>query len=204
MDRREMLVGDLGAIDGVVFTDLTGNGLTNDDPRVAGVEIQLFQDGGNGTFEGNAAGTDDTLVGTVNTGAQGDYRFDGLIDGLFFVRRDAINNLIPMPVQVATVTITPAQSEGLASTGVDTFDQTAQTVRDPADINFNIQDSSAAPEAVGGERDMVAALDNASAGNFLGAVSPNDNAFSTEFDGPKTGNVQTNPQIGSFGTLTLV
>ena len=85
---------------GSTFNDLTGNGMTSDDTAVAGVVISLYRDGGNGTFQGSAAGSDDTLVGTTTTGASGKYEFDNLTAGTYFIqetRRPASSSIKERP-----------------------------------------------------------------------------------------------------------
>ena len=63
-NRRVLAVTNLASITGVAFEDLTDDGLTGDDVRQVGETINLFLDGGNGTFDDG--GGDDTAAGSTN------------------------------------------------------------------------------------------------------------------------------------------
>ena len=55
----------LGLIQGIVFNDVSGNGLSVGDPMLNAASVQLYRDGGNLVFDdGNA---DDTLIGSMTT-----------------------------------------------------------------------------------------------------------------------------------------
>src|SRR5437868_429829 len=87
LESRSLLTANPGGtIHGVAFNDLTGNGLTADDTRLTAVTINLYKDGGNGTFQGAIPGSDDTLVGSVLTDASGNYSFDHLDAGTYFAQ----------------------------------------------------------------------------------------------------------------------
>lgn len=67
-------------LEGVVFQDITGNGFSEDltfndaagdQQALENVEVYLFEDGGDGTPDGN----DDTLVGATTTNNLGEYTF---------------------------------------------------------------------------------------------------------------------------------
>ncbi|MCA9230497.1 MAG: hypothetical protein KDA57_07590, partial [Planctomycetales bacterium] len=77
-----MLAADMAEIIGVVRADLQGDGDASNDVVVAGAIATLYRDGGNGTF-----GVDDTAIGSpVATNAQGQYRFDQVGAGKYFVQ----------------------------------------------------------------------------------------------------------------------
>ena len=42
--------------------------------RLANITVNLLRDGGDGVFEGKSPGSDDTLVGTATSNANGKYR----------------------------------------------------------------------------------------------------------------------------------
>ena len=79
--------GTLAAISGVVYNDLTGNGFSVDDTVRSGVTVQLYRDGGNGTFD-NGAG-DDTLTGSTTSAGNGAYNFANVASGTYFLREIA-------------------------------------------------------------------------------------------------------------------
>lgn len=159
MESRKLLAGDLGTISGNVFTDLTDNGFDVADTDLNGATLFLFQDGGNGTFDssGGVAAGDDVLVTSTTTNVTGDYSFADLADGTYFVEQDAIAGLLQRAAEtVKTVTISAANSAGVATQTVDNFDTTAQTLvantGSPQDTDTA---ATAGGEALGGERDIL-------------------------------------------------
>lgn len=156
LENRRLMASDLAAIAGVSYNDITNNGLTVDDQRLAGVTVQLFSDtNSNSIFD---VGTD-TLLETTTTNAQGEYRFDNLLAGTYFTRQLTPSGYVQNPgASVATITVTPVQAIGTAGTLIDSFNTTTQSVT-AADPGSSTDSSSlAAPEALGGERDMEVAL----------------------------------------------
>lgn len=152
LDKREVLAGNLGAIAGTAFIDLLNDGLTPDDPRLAGAEIRLWRDGGDGVFDGG--GADDELVGTVLSGEldgsnPGGYRFDDLTSGLYFVEQLAgpatEGYQIPAPIAVDLL------AEGNTVRTIDSFSETnlLLEVTSGAPLATSITE---APESVGGIR----------------------------------------------------
>ena len=143
LDKREMLAGDINTISGTVFNDLTGNGLTVDDPRLSGIQVRLFRDGGDTVFGG-----DDTTIGTVTTGAPGTYLFEDLEPGLFFLQQltTPVGVLVPAPIPI-TITRNTTQV-------IDGFDQTADALL--VNLGAPLDTSNLpAPEAIGGRRKIV-------------------------------------------------
>jgi uncharacterized repeat protein (TIGR01451 family) len=156
LENRKLMANDLAAITGVSFNDLTNNGLTGDDQRLAGVTVQLFSDTNtNGTFD---VGTD-TLEQSVNTNAQGEYRFDNLLAGTYFTRQLTPSGFVQNPgANINTITVTPLQAVGTAGTLIDDYNTTSQTVlaSDPGSSTDDF--ALVATEAIGGERDLSVAL----------------------------------------------
>jgi uncharacterized repeat protein (TIGR01451 family) len=156
LENRKLMANDLAAISGVSFNDLTNNGLTGDDVRLAGVTVQLFIDtNSNNTFD---VGTD-TLQQSATTNAQGVYRFDNLLAGTYFTRQLTPSGFVQNPGgNISTVTVTSGQATGTTGALIDSFNTTAQSVT-AADPGSSTDSSFAlAPEAIGGERDMFVAL----------------------------------------------
>lgn len=156
LENRKLMANDLAAITGVSFNDLTNDGLTVDDQRLAGVTIQLYSDTNtNGTFD---LGTD-TLEQSTTTNAQGQYRFDNLLAGTYFTRQLTPSGFVQNPgASINTITVTPTQAVGAAGTLIDDFDTTTQTVlaSDPGSSTDDF--ALVAPESIGGERDLSVAL----------------------------------------------
>lgn len=165
LDKRELLAGDINIISGTSYNDLTGNGLTADDPRLSGIQVRLYQDGGNGVFGG-----DDTTIGTVTTTASGTYSFDNLAVGRYFVEQ--LNTppgmLIPEVVVVDVARHTTQVIDGFDTTSTPQFEADAAT---PIE-NSNI----AASEAVGGRRKIELEFD-AGTGRVYAQVDTTNNYF---------------------------
>jgi uncharacterized repeat protein (TIGR01451 family) len=193
LDKRVVLASDLGAIAGVVYVDLDGDGLDATDTRLAGVDVRLFRDGGDGVFGG-----DDVLVGTVTSGAlasatPGGYRFDGLSAGLYFLEQDDADvpaGLInPNPVAVTVV-----NESGVRVEAIDEYDQTAVTLTANS-ATPNVPNSSLAPEAIGGARDVLLIHDTGAgqlnllvtpgtAELFIGSIGGSTGSALIQYDGP--------------------
>jgi len=181
LECRAMMANDLGAIGGVVFQDLTENGLTNDDARISGSIVTLYRDTGNGML-----GNEDTTVGTRTTDATGNYRFDTLTPGTYFVQRSLPTGYIQRPgSDMAMIVITPQAADGQVGRMIDSFDSSAQSVTATSMGPRTDASSINAPEAIGGERDLFVNLQSAA-----GAISLQSNAFNQrtlEFTSTATG-----------------
>ncbi|MCO6458200.1 MAG: DUF11 domain-containing protein [Pirellulaceae bacterium] len=175
LENRRLLASDcLAVISGTVFTDVTDNGLTGDDIRLLGVTVNLYRDGGNGTFEGSGAG-DDTLVGSQMTNASGEYRFEDLVQGRYFVEQEEAAGLLQRPGDnVQTVIVTAADALGTPGQVIDSF-ETPQTVTASSAGSMIDSSALAAAEALGGERDLYAELTSG-----MGELSLVSDAFGAE------------------------
>ncbi len=161
LTRRELLASDLGAIAGVAFIDEAGDGSSAGDPPVLvdaggdlvtpgtpgaqGIQIQLFEDtNGDTVFDVN-----DLLIGTDITDLNGNYRFDGLTAGRYFIEQQAVpqlNTPSAIPVDVTVV-------NGIQTALIDDYSLTSQTVTADAGTPTN-SDTASASEAIGGARDI--------------------------------------------------
>lgn len=175
LESRTLLSVDLTpSIAGIAFHDLKQDGLTADDIRLNDMTINLFRDGGNGTFDGKALGGDDSFVKSVTTDSSGNYRFDvNLSVGTYFVQQAGVPGLvIPAGRDVAKVTITSDDFKGVAGTTIDSFGTTSQLVSDSlyggkttssaAGMNVpivggaSVSSALGASEAIGGYRKLSA------------------------------------------------
>ena len=140
LDKRELLAADINSIAGAVYQDLTGDGLTPDDERLAGVQVRLFRDGGDGVFGG-----DDIEIATQTSDAMGEYLFENLETGLYFLEQLSAPPGLAIPEPLA-VDLTRNTTQT-----IDSFDQTDMILTasetTPAQSLF-----SAAPDALGGSR----------------------------------------------------
>ncbi len=159
MEMRRLLAGDIGAIAGNLFVDLTDNGFDVGDAQVAaGTNVFLYRDGGNGIFNssGGVAGGDDVLVGTDPSDVNGDYRFDDLIAGTYFVEQAPAAGFLQRATEIPkTVVITESQASGVLTTNIDTYDTTAQTVTAAQGATQSSSVATAVGESLGDERDIL-------------------------------------------------
>src|SRR5437764_11943833 len=81
LEGRAMLATDFGAISGIIYRDATGNGFTAGE-QVAGATINLYTDDGDNVFE---PGAGDALAQSTTSNASGQYRFDDLVTGDYWV-----------------------------------------------------------------------------------------------------------------------
>jgi len=73
-----------GVISGTLVEDLTGNGITADDPPIADRAVNLYRDDGDGVFESGG----DALVAQELTKSTGNYDFRRLSAGTYFVQQE--------------------------------------------------------------------------------------------------------------------
>jgi hypothetical protein len=146
---------DLAAITGMVFQDTTGNGY---DPgeELADVTIELYRDDNDGSFE---PGTDDLLEDTTTTDGNGNYRFEDLVAGSYFVRQppqtvgsESLDEDVSPPIVITTT-----DAAGIFGTSFDGF-TTVQLATASFLAGTTADSSVAAPEALGGERDLFVEL----------------------------------------------
>ncbi|MCA9155043.1 MAG: DUF11 domain-containing protein, partial [Planctomycetales bacterium] len=158
--RRVLAATDLASILGLVFDDATGNGYTAGE-EVVGATVNLYADDGDGVFE---PGAGDALAATDTTDAAGQYRFDFLTAGGYWVQQPAQTvGATNLAADVSSlITITPTDVQGVAgATVIDPFNVTSQSVSASNITTLTDASSVAAPEAIGGERDLFVELTSA-------------------------------------------
>ncbi len=158
--RQLLAITDMAAIGGTVFDDFNGNG---PDPAelIAGATINLYADDGDGIFQ--PGGADGSPIATEITDAAGEYQFNNLTAGGYFVEQPAqtVGARTLLADQSNLITITATDAQGVAVLTVDTFATTTQSVTDSTNDGTPVTSSIAATEAVGGERDMFVNLTSA-------------------------------------------
>ncbi|WP_436715213.1 SdrD B-like domain-containing protein [Roseiconus lacunae] len=153
LTKRQLLASDIGAVTGVAYTDLTGNGLTADDPRLEGVTVELYSDtNANNTYDAGV----DTLVDTDTTDTAvdpvpGQYRFDDLAAGTYFVVQASAGASITAP-NASMVTVTADDADGDTIVTIDDFTTGAQLIA--ATGGATELGSQSAANALGGSRDV--------------------------------------------------
>lgn len=152
-NRRLLAAGtDLVDLSGRVFVDISGDGFTSGE-QVAGATATLFRDDGDGQFEPDGG---DAQVATTTTDADGVYTFARLTAGQYFVlqpAQDVDGESLQRTVSPA-ITITAEQVAGRLIRTIDGFDGATQTVSDDLQDGVPVTSTAAAPEAIGGSRDL--------------------------------------------------
>jgi uncharacterized repeat protein (TIGR01451 family) len=194
LETKVLLAADtLGLIEGTVFNDITGDGLTGDDPRLNTVTVQLYKDGGNLTFDNG--GADDTLVDSVTPVAGGAFSFADLASGRYFVRQQPIAGyMLRSGENVVTVDISATDALGAAGQLIDDFSQpggAGQTLTANAAVTATSSSFAATSAAIGSERDMIVTA-------TLGSVTfeANGAAFPS--------NLNYNANFGATGRSTVI
>jgi uncharacterized repeat protein (TIGR01451 family) len=156
LEPRNLLAGDvLVSLTGTAYIDQTDNGLTSDDEMLSGAVVQLYRDGGDATFDGGTG--DDTFVASAVTGEGGTYQFSGLQPGAYFVEQLPQADLLQRAAaRVQSVDVSIADLAGRMRSPIDTF-ETSQIIEVWQDRRV-LTSATAAPEAIGGERDLLAEL----------------------------------------------
>ncbi|MEZ6091142.1 MAG: hypothetical protein R3C05_24590 [Pirellulaceae bacterium] len=169
--RRLLAVAtDLASITGIIFDDVTGDGLTAGE-QIAGATVNLYRDNGNGVFEPGAG--DGVPVRTDTTTAAGRYTFTSLTAGSYFVQQPAqtiAGNTLNQQVG-PIIPITAAQAEGVLIRTIDSFDTSTHSVTDSTNDGNRVASSVAAPDVLGGERDIFVSKTST---NGLILISVND------------------------------
>jgi uncharacterized repeat protein (TIGR01451 family) len=186
LERRQTMDA---SITGVVFNDLTENGLDGSDPLLASVPISLFRDGGNGTFD-NGTG-DDIAAGTTTSAAvTGLYTFPVTSTGLHFVVQTAASgSLVQRATQrVQSVNVTTVADA--ASINIDDFDSPATNFSaDFTGTNPGSDTTTGLTNVQGGVRDLHA---NATAGILTVSV-----------DGGNSNALDLQPSLTGDGVFTV-
>ncbi|MEO2048959.1 MAG: SdrD B-like domain-containing protein [Pirellulales bacterium] len=213
LEPRTLLAADLTlAVDPVDFAEIVGVVRSNpqgdadsaNDSIVTDATVRLFRDGGDGSFDGGSS--DDVQIGAaVTTDAQGNYHFQELGAGRYFVQVSPTGPLqFRSGLDVHEVNITPGEAQGVMGSTIDGFitDQIVEARSPlPASQPSNLSDTA----VLGGERDLfvqltestspIAAVSLMSNGGLLHLAS-NSGATGIAkivWDGPDASGQEVNP-----------
>ncbi|MCA9235377.1 MAG: DUF11 domain-containing protein [Planctomycetales bacterium] len=140
----------MAEIVGVVRLDLQGDGNSANDTAVAGAQVALYRDNGNGVLDASDA----LAASPVSTDAQGGYRFSGLQAGQYLVKTTLPGGMkFAAGGDVQAVSITTAEAEGAEGLTIDGF-TSEQIVEARPPMPASDPDTVADSAVVGGERDM--------------------------------------------------
>lgn len=160
LEPRQMLAADMAEIFGVVRTDLQGDGIASNDTVVVGATAALYRDGGNNAFDGGSV--DDALVTTTSTNSLGQYQFDQIGAGRYFVKITLPADLQFRPGQdVKEVIIAPGEGGAIVGPTIDGFTSTQMVTATPP-VPASDVDSQLDGAVLGGERDMYVELTDVS------------------------------------------
>lgn len=164
LEPRQLLAADMAQISGVVTVDLQGDGIASNDSAVTAATASLYRDTGSGSFDGG-----DTFIGSIATNGNGEYKFEGLGEGRYFVKIDLPPNMdFEAGQNVREVVITADEADGISGPAIDGF-TSLQTVQATPPLPSSAPDSLLDGSVLGGERDMYVEL--ASAENPVSSVS---------------------------------
>ncbi|QGJ72028.1 Hypothetical protein PBC10988_37430 [Planctomycetales bacterium 10988] len=110
LESRSLLAGQ-GVLDGTIYRDDNGNGLDAADPGMAGVNVQLYLDNGDFSFD---SGTD-SLVDQTTSNAQGEYQFASLNAGTYFVLQTVPSGYIQIAPATTVQQIDLGEDQTLAA-----------------------------------------------------------------------------------------
>ena len=153
--RRLLAVTDLAFISGTVFKDITGDGLTPGE-EVGGAVVRLFEDV-NG--DGALSAGDGAPIAITTSNASGAYQFSNLTAGEYIVEQpNQFAGGVSLKGGVSgVISISPADAAGYNGMSIDTFDVATQSAS-ATSTQPSASSSVAAPEAIGGERDLFVQL----------------------------------------------
>ena len=153
LEPREMLAADMAEILGVVRSDLQGDGIASNDTVVVGATAALYRDNGNNVFD-----SDDSLVSSVATNASGQYRFDQVGAGRYYVKITPPGDLQFRPGEdVKQVDIAAGEGDGIVGPAIDGF-SSFQTVQATPPLPASEPASQLDGAVLGGERDLYVEL----------------------------------------------
>ena len=150
LESRQLLAADMAEIVGVVRLDLQGDNNSANDVAVAGAQVALYRDNGNGVFDAG----DVLATAPATTNAQGEYRFAGLQAGTYLVKTTLPGSMqFVAGADVKKVVISAADAEGAEGLTIDGFDS-EQVVEARPPMPSSTPSSVVDAQVVGGERDM--------------------------------------------------
>ena len=158
LEARQMLAADMAEIVGTVRHDVQADNNPANDTLVVGATVTLHRDNGNGAFDAG-----DSIVGSpVDTDIFGNYRFNGLSAGKYFVRLE-----LPPQLQATSggdlkeTNITATESDGVVGPTIDGF-TTAQKAEAIPPLPSSQPSTLNDPAVMGGERDLFVELTSGS------------------------------------------
>ncbi|MCY2974157.1 MAG: hypothetical protein NTW52_05760 [Planctomycetota bacterium] len=190
LERRSLMAAN---VTGIAFTDVNDNGtLDVSDPRLGGITVSLFRDGGDGIFN-NGTGDDVASGVTVTTASglnQGRYSFNTVNTiGTYFVVQTTPVGQVQRPTQRVQTVVVNSVTDAV-NLSIDDFNSPTTTfAADASGTNPNFNTTTGLGNVVGGVRDLYA---TAVAGILNVAV-----------DGGDSNALDLQPSLTGDGTFTI-
>ena len=149
LEGRQLMAAD---IQGIVYHDANNDSIVGPaETRLSGIPIQLFLDNGDGVF-----GSTDTLKASTTSGANGAYSLSAESAGTYFVVQNSepAGYVQRQNQRIQKITLAAADIAISDKLILDTFNTTQQVVNASFPGATPNSSALAAPEAVGGERDI--------------------------------------------------
>ena len=162
LEGRAMLATDFGAITGLVYRDFNNNGFTAGE-QVAGATVNLYTDDGDNVFE---PGAGDALTSSTTTNASGQYSFNGLVAGDYWIQQPSqtVGGVLLSAQNSTRISISLLEAQGTAGTTIDDFSAANPSVTAPLPVGTVSFAVAVSASSLGGERDLLAELTSASGG----------------------------------------
>ena len=191
LEGRAVMASNLGAISGIVFVDTTGDGLDLGE-EVAGATVNLYTSDGDTTFE---PGAGDTLIGPATTDANGNYIFEDLVAGQYWVQQPAQTiGADTLLAAARRVDVDAAHAAGIDGSLIDSFATAGAPTVVAADPVGTIDAEFAdlpTTEVLGGQRDYKVQLTASTGGQSVQFTTANNK-------------LELNPSSGAQGKYTAV
>ncbi len=187
-DRRVLAATNLGVIEGTVFIDSDGSGDLTAGEEVPNALIQLYEDTNN---DNSLDPGTDMLVDSQTTDVNGEYVFNNLLTGNYFVLQP---NQTPAGGVALPQQVSPRKTiegTGNATTLIDDFSGNSGPTVDEFPSGTPATEDFAAGGAIGGNREFTA--------EFLSGPSGEEVSIRTD-----TNALLVNPDVQSIGQYSVV
>jgi uncharacterized repeat protein (TIGR01451 family) len=150
LESRQMMAADMAEIVGVIRLDAQNDGNAANDILVQGATVKLYRDGGDNVFS-----SDDLLTATVTSDSSGQYQFDGVTAGKYFVKVELPAGMQTAPGgDVKAILVTAEDADGAIGRTIDEFDSFQKVEAAPPPDTAGVNSIKADATVLGGERDF--------------------------------------------------
>ncbi|QDS97157.1 DUF11 domain-containing protein [Adhaeretor mobilis] len=158
LESRQLLAADMADIVGTLYANLQGDNDASNDLPVVNAAAALYKDGGNGVFDGAGSGDDLLVQSGAQTDSNGEYRFEGVGAGRYFVQITPPEGLhFQAGDDVREVLITDQEAEFAEGPAIDNFESEQRVSASPP-LPSSDPSRMADSSVLGGERDLFVTL----------------------------------------------